>query len=185
MYTKRSYLIHAALLMAVVSLAACSKTEAAPTAAATVPATAASSSAQMAVGMTITDPAAAPAPMPEDSYNLKATLETAGKVHGDEAIDYDSYAYPVENGNKTADGYPVFLIECDIHKEVCTDTSGQVIGTLRMVAENLTPVRNSDVMRADWACREGLCLDASGAVVGAIQPDMETWLAANPTARRR
>lgn len=187
MYTKRSFLLHAALLMAVMSVTACSKTEAAPSAATTTAATAApaavavpttaASSAQLGVGIRITEPEQAPAApqIPGDSYDLKATLATAGQAHGGEYIDWDSYGYPVINGQKTKDGYPVFQISCDLDSGMCQDMGNNVIGDIVAVSQNLTPVRNADVLRKDWKCNY-VCLDADGQVAGAVQPDMLAYL---------
>lgn len=112
-----------------------------------------------------------------------ARQQAARLASGDgQGSDAAAFAYPLRGA--TFDGYPAFQLACDLAQDQCRNTEGQVVGTLRAVAEKLPPVRNRDVLRRDWQC-DHVCLDATGTVVGAVQAEMVGWLQTHPQARLR
>lgn len=116
---------------------------------------------------------AAPA-MPADGPALTETLAKAGKDTGEGAIDYDSFHYPVQGGVKSAEGYPIYLIECN--DDTCVGAQGQDLGSRANVAKDLSPIRNSDVLNPAFHC-DYVCTDPKGEVVGAVSATMEAYLA--------
>lgn len=121
---------------------------------------------------------------PRDSDAALDALARAGQRRGEGDIDAHGYAWPVRNGSTTYDGYPQFLLRCDLQAGDCRNTQGQVVGTLAAVAEKLPPVRNRDALRRDWQC-DHVCVDATGTVVGAMQVELRSWLEQHPQARLR
>lgn len=121
---------------------------------------------------------------PMDSDAVFAARNLAGRQQGQGEIDAISFAYPVRNAHKTYDGYPAFLLHCDLQTGQCSDDAGQAIGSVETVAAKLPPVRNRDVLRRDWRCG-ALCVDATGTVVGSVQPEMTAWLKEHPSAKLR
>lgn len=121
---------------------------------------------------------------PRDGDAVFAALQRAGQARGLGQVDATSFGYPVRNAYKTFDGYPAFLLSCDLQAGQCNDSAGKAVGSVGEVAAKLPPVRNRDVLRRDWQCA-ALCVDATGTVVGAVQPEMMAWLKEHPTAKMR
>lgn len=131
-----------------------------------------------AMDKTLARAAQAPRPLPVDTQALSDTLARAGRpstTH--DKVDSTTFPYPVLAGIKTADGYPVYLLHCELN--ACFDAADQRIGSLTEVAARLTPIRNIDATNPTYRCN-WVCTDAQGHVVGAISPAMRAYLTLPP-----
>lgn len=118
--------------------------------------------------------------MPPDGYRLAETLARAGRPALDRSgVDRQTFPYPVMAGVRSAQGYPIYLIQCNDLTDTCTDDRGHLLGSIEVVAKRLTPVRNADV--EPLSCHV-ICVDNDGHIVGAPTAAMQAYLAAHPTS---
>jgi hypothetical protein len=120
--------------------------------------------------------------LPPDSEDVKLALTLAGRYNSDgtQLFDYDTFNYTVMNGDKSRDGYPMYLIECDRETSTCTGEAGQALGSIDDVAAKITVIRNRDVIANGYAC-DKLCWDPDHHVVGAPSKAMAAWVARHPS----
>ena len=120
-------------------------------------------------------------PLPPDSPGVEATKQLAARSYtdADQTFDYDKFNYTVVNNKVSSQGYPIYLVECNFETDRnCVGESGQPLGSIDEVAENMSRVSNVDVLRAGWKCDQ-ICMDSTGAVVGSVDPAMQKWLYRN------
>lgn len=123
-----------------------------------------------------------PGDLPPDSPRLAETLAKAGRLSTNGTpIDNTTFPYPVEAGKKSPDGYPIYAIECSDLTKVCTGPTGEALGAIDVVAKQLTPIRNADVLNPQYHCAL-ICTDNRGNLVGAVSPEMLQYLSAQKAA---
>ncbi len=115
--------------------------------------------------------------MPEDTEALRSALNAVGTcAQPPQPIDLTSLPYPVMACRPTEQGYPHYLIKCNLQTRECINlVDRRKIGTVEEVAPRLTVVANTDVLREDFIC-DRICIDGQNRVVGAVQPEMQAWL---------
>ena len=112
--------------------------------------------------------------LPPDDPKALWALQHAGATASDGgAIDYDTFPYPTESGQKSPDGYPVYLIECNVQTGQCVGAAGQPIGSIAQIASRLTYVRSRDAM--SYTCIQQVCVDPAGHYVGAVSEAMQAY----------
>ncbi len=72
-------------------------------------------------------------------------------------------------------GYPEFTAECvfTAHSAECALGNGEVVDEAYLAA-HAPLVRNSDVLREEWACGT-ICVDETGRVMGRVSSEMMAW----------
>jgi len=149
-----------------------------PTAQAPVQAAAPSSSdvTQDTSNQTTVASAAPPNALPPDDPKALWALQNAGAAGPDGgAVNLDIFPFATSSGAKSKDGYPIYLIECNVGSHQCVGETGQSIGSATQVADTITPVRNADALR--YSCPDSVCIDSQGNVVGSVAPAMRPYLA--------
>lgn len=74
--------------------------------------------------------------------------------------------YPMLNGVKTIEGYPVFYFECDEITTICVDAAGYPIGQIEEAAFRLPPINPRSMKEGTAICKLGLCYDNRGRLIG-------------------
>ncbi|MBB6248989.1 hypothetical protein [Rhodanobacter sp. A1T4] len=154
-----------------------------PTAQAPVQAAAPSSSdvTQDTSSQTTVASAALPNALPPDDPKALWALQNAGAADPDGgAVNLDTFPFATSSGAKSKDGYPIYLIECNVGSHQCVGETGQSIGSTAQVADTITPVRNTDALR--YSCPDSVCIDFQGNVVGSVAPAMRPYLAKTHSA---
>lgn len=114
--------------------------------------------------------------LPPDDPKALWALNNAGAADSNGgAIDSSTFPFATSSGAKSRDGYPIYLIECNVGSHQCVGQTGQPIGSAAQVADTITPVLNTDALR--YRCPDWICIDPQGNVVGSIAPTMRTYLA--------
>ena len=120
--------------------------------------------------------AAPPNALPPDDPKALRALQNAGAAGPDGgAVNLDTFPFATSSGAKSKDGYPIYLIECNVGSHQCVGETGQSIGSATQVADTITPVRNTDALR--YSCPDSVCIDPQGNVVGSVAPAMRPYLA--------
>ena len=113
--------------------------------------------------------------LPPDDPRVSDVMVKASQVASktDTAQELDTFPFPVAAGIRSPDGYPIYLLECNVEANTCFGGEGQAYGTLVKTADQLTPIRNSDAMR--YTCIQRICVDLASNYVGAISSTMQTY----------
>lgn len=113
--------------------------------------------------------------LPPDDPKALWALQNAGAADPNGgAIDGSTFPFATSSGMKSKDGYPIYLIECNVGSHQCVGETGQPIGSATQVADTMTPVRNADALR--YHCPDWICTDPQGNVVGSVAPPMRAYL---------
>ena len=113
--------------------------------------------------------------LPPDDPKALWALNNAGAADPNGgAIDSSTFPFATSSGVKSKDGYPIYLIECNVGSHQCVGETGQPIGSASQVADTITPVRNADALR--YHCPDWVCVDPQGNVVGSVAPGMRPHL---------
>ena len=113
--------------------------------------------------------------LPPDDPKALWALNNAGAADPNGgAIDSSTFPFATSSGVKSRDGYPIYLIECNVGSHQCVGETGQPIGSASQVADTITPVRNADALR--YHCPDWVCVDPQGNVVGSVAPGMRPHL---------
>lgn len=113
--------------------------------------------------------------LPSDDPKALWALNNAGAADPNGgAIDSSTFPFATSSGVKSRDGYPIYLIECNVGSHQCVGETGQPIGSASQVADTITPVRNADALR--YHCPDWVCVDPQGNVVGSVAPGMRPHL---------
>jgi hypothetical protein len=113
--------------------------------------------------------------LPPDDPKALWALQNAGAAdQNGGAIDSSTFPFATSSGVKSRDGYPIYLIECNVDSHQCVGETGQPIGSATQVANTITPVRNADALR--YSCPDWICVDILGNVVGSVAPAMRSRL---------
>ena len=113
--------------------------------------------------------------LPPDDPKAVWALQNAGAAAPDGgAIDTITFPFATSSGVKSHDGYPIYLIECNVGSHQCVGETGQPIGSATQIANTITPVRNADALR--YHCPDWICIDSQGNVVGSVAPAMRPYL---------
>ncbi len=114
--------------------------------------------------------------LPPDDPKALWALQNAGAADPDGgAVNLSTFPFATSSGVKSRDGYPIYLIECNVGSHQCVGETGQSIGSATQVADTITPVRNTDALR--YSCPDSVCIDPQGNVVGSVAPAMRAYLA--------
>jgi hypothetical protein len=114
--------------------------------------------------------------LPPDGPALRATLIKAGRPFPDHRlVDRSTFSYPVMAGKTSADGYPIYLLNCSDLTSACVDGQGRLVGSVGEVAKSITPIRNTDVINPQYHCSL-LCTDKDHRLVGGVSADMLSYL---------
>src|SRR5581483_2110574 len=121
------------------------------------------------------DPTAKQDALPPNDPRIDDTLAKAAQIATESGVAQDSgtFPFPVAAGTRSPDGYPIYLLECNVEANTCFGGEGQAYGTIAKTADQLTPIRNSDAMR--YKCIQRVCVDTAGNYVGAISSVMQTY----------
>lgn len=114
--------------------------------------------------------------MPADSDKIADTLQKAAQIAAhpeDTDLALAAFAYPVSGGERSVQGYPIYMIECHEAEGQCVGAQGQPIGSFKDVADSLSPIRGKDAM--DDKCISRICQDPQGNYIGAISPQMQAF----------
>ena len=113
--------------------------------------------------------------LPPDDPKAIWALQNAGAADPNGGvIDNRTFPFATSSGVKSRDGYPIYLIECNVGSHQCVGETGQPIGSASQVADMITPVRNADALR--YRCLDWICVDLQGNVVGSIAPAMRPYM---------
>jgi len=114
--------------------------------------------------------------LPPDDPKALWALQNAGAADpSGGAVNLDTFPFATSSGAKSRDGYPIYLIECNVGSHQCVGETGQPIGSAAEVANTITPVRNADALR--YSCPDWICVDLQGNVVGSVASAMRPYLA--------
>jgi hypothetical protein len=113
--------------------------------------------------------------LPRDDPKALWALNNAGAADPNGgAIDSSTFPFATSSGVKSRDGYPIYLIECNVGSHQCVGETGQPIGSTAQIAATITPVRNADALR--YHCSDWICIDLQGNVVGSVAPTMRPYV---------
>lgn len=104
------------------------------------------------------EPTSKTEPLPSDVYVKLAAGSPETILYGN--------TFPMANGIKTAEGYPIFEFTCDVVTTVCVDYHEQPIAQIDEAATRLPPVRYSSMEAGTAVCVLGLCYDERGRLIG-------------------
>lgn len=128
-----------------------------------------------AASTTNTPEAPQPDVLPPDDPRVNDVIAKAAQVARETgtAQDIATFSFPVAAGSKSPDGYPIYQMECNVEANTCFGGEGQAYGTIIKMADQLTPIRNSDAMT--YTCIQRVCVDQTGNYVGAISSAMQAY----------
>jgi hypothetical protein len=133
------------------------------------------STPQSVSGASSSDQGALPNNLPPDDPKAIWALRNAGAADPNGgAINSSTFPFATSSGAKSRDGYPIYLIECNVDSHQCVGETGQSIGSAAQVADTITPVRNADALR--YRCSDWICVDPQGNVVGSVAPVMRPYV---------
>jgi len=113
--------------------------------------------------------------LPPDDPRVSDTLAKAAQVATESGVAQDlaAFPFPAAAGTRSPDGYPIYLLECNVEANSCFGGEGQAYGTIAKTADQLTPIRNNDAMR--YKCIQRVCVDTAGNYVGAISSVVQAY----------
>jgi hypothetical protein len=174
---KKIYLVG---LLLVVALAACGKHDdpapaALPAPAASAPAPTSTSSVALPMAQTTSD-------CGQPGFNSNSAMcDQAAEQHAPTSIPQSTVSTtpsdPVSSINDqlaklgslsvsevNREGYPIFEMECNAQGQ-CVNGVGIPMGSISDVAKQMTMVRQSDIVKYGWKCKQ-FCTDGEGNIIG-------------------
>lgn len=107
---------------------------------------------------TYIEPTSKTEPLPNDVYVKLAPDAPETILYGN--------TFPMANGIKTAEGYPLFEFTCDAVTTICVDYHDEPISQIEEAATRLPPVRYRSLETGTAVCVLGLCYDERGRLIG-------------------